>query len=228
MISEIRGNLSKVKNSIGIVRKFCGIISGKKDFSAGEEINDDLLIIVMEIYRNIYLLKQYSSIITNFHFSAVNDIRGMEYENFTDYFIHAKTGILHLEHHSADFRTDPDKIREHISRIVYRLNAWDKLRIFKFSIHHQTCVDAATTDFAGIMLYCLREAMRSIQKALGDNVWIKRGNIPDAVKLLAEYAEVFMEIEDESIDTLRKVRSFINDLKDENTVESDMDIYARA
>jgi hypothetical protein len=228
MLKDVVDGLKLVADGIKSVNSIAEAVKSGRDYLKAKhpEIQSDLLAVVVELGKSLFVIKQASAALTNFRFAIATGTQGAELARFNDYFIKSKTDAQHLRVHIDDLRTHCSKVRAHASRISGEATATGFAKIFGLlglnspereeelgvRLDRLAYEDFALANSAEQMLKCLEDALRDVQNALGDGGSMLPENVPRAAALLAEYGPEFEKMEECASDAAKETRDLVTEL----------------
>lgn len=229
MLKDVLDGIKMVSDAIGHIQKITRAINTGRDYLKVKhpDVEDEVSLLLEELSRNVSLIKQASSIITNFRFSASSSTELNQLSRFNDYYIKSKKEVDDLRCSIDDLRTHCSKIRGYAFSITDKegmngimelfciLGLQDRKKEEELGTYLDQLAyeDFAVSNSAEAIVSFVHDALADIQGALETDGLMQEENIPKAAKLLMEYGEVFDEMEKEAIVTLSEMRKTISEVK---------------
>jgi len=229
MLKDVVDGLKLVADGITNVKTIAEAVKNGRDYLKAKhpEIQNDLLEMVVELGKSVFVIEQASAVLTNFRFAISTDTRGTELARFNDYFIKSNTDAQLLRDRIDDLRTHCSKVREHASRISGSADGKTFAKIFALlgldspakekelgeRLDILASEDFALANSAEEMLKCLEDALKDVQNALGEGGAMFPQNVPNAAALLAEYGPEFERMKDRASDAVKEMRDLVKELE---------------
>ena len=229
MVTEVIDGLKVVAEGIESVKTIAEAVKSGQDYlkATHPEAQQDILAMVAELSKSLFVIKRASAVITNFSFAVATDGRSAELARFNDYFIQSKAEAQLLRDRIEDLRTHCSKIRERASTITASANADGFARIFTLlglksparerdlaaRLDRLAYEDFAVANSAEQMLDCLEASLKDVQNSLGSRGSMLPENIPRAIALLGDYGPRFETIEAEASEAVKDIKVLVALLK---------------
>lgn len=229
LIIEVIEGLDRVAKTIENISKIREAILEGKDYIAVKhpEIKKDLGLLLGEFRKTMHSMANASAVLTNFRFAIASDAGTTELRKFNDYYIHHKEQARFLEEHLDDLRGHCSIVRDHAFRIGDKTATSGIMDLFSLmgfkspkreqelakmldQLAYEEFEDANALQ---IMVSCLKDALNEVQYSLQKDGVMYPENIPEAAKLLSEYATKFEELENSAIQAEKEIKKVINELE---------------
>jgi len=101
MVKDIIEGLKIVSDSIKSVKKIVGAVNSGIEYLKTKHpaVKEDVRALVLELRSSVGVIKQASSVLTNFRFALSAELQGSELVRFNNYYIKSKTETQFLRDH---------------------------------------------------------------------------------------------------------------------------------
>ena len=228
MIVNVFEGLKLVAEGIENIKDIVDAVKSGRDYLKLKhpELRSDLRALILELRKNVNLIKQASSVLTNFRFAITEDAMGEELARFNRYFIDSKAQTDNIRAHIDDLRSRCSKIRDHGKRIAGQATAAGFAKFFNLlglgdterevqlgiQLDKLSYQDFDAANAAELMVECLELALWEVQDTLGSNGLMLPEGVPAAAALLAQYGRAFEEMEEGATVISKEIRLLAEDL----------------